>query len=137
MNAKGGFGIRGLGSIEEDDGQLLMSPVLSKLYIPSDSSVQAGGDVQTNKCLSFFNFGSPTGLGTGCVDVSVVFWYALENWPDAEQSKTFRFAAVRDDAGHYQWSRQNDQAPHTVCKEYIQKLDGNPNQKGPSTVPPQ
>jgi len=126
-NEHGGLAVSNLATSEDSKGDVHMAAPAPVLFVPSDSVVHSGGDVQTHKCLQYFEF-----LHTGCVDVSVIFWYALENQQDVEQTKTFRLVAVNDGNDHFTWSKQNKDDPHMFCDEYIHKREREEGIKPPS-----
>jgi len=66
------------------------------------STIGIGGDAQSEPCLIFWHFIE----GTVCADVTIGFWYTLENQPDVDQEKDVRYFVQRDKNG-YHWIRES------------------------------
>jgi hypothetical protein len=85
------------------------------MKIPTGSTIDAGGDAQTDPCLKFFEFSN----GTECVDMTLIFWFALETQPDWEQEKTLRFVANRSKNGRFAWYSQPVDLKISPCEKSI------------------
>jgi hypothetical protein len=111
----------------EENGFMQIGYQLAPFLIPASSTLAAGGDAQTDECLAFLHFG----YGADCVDVTVIFWYALESQPDFEQLKEFRYYAPKGKDGRFDWYQepQNDSISH--CLAYYKPVPPN----GTSTQP--
>ena len=84
--------------------------------LPSASSpLLPGGDAQTDPCLQGWAFVH----GTACADITLIFWYSLEDQPDSQQEKRFRFVATKGKTGQFQWSPQPVQSPQLYCASYF------------------
>jgi len=88
----------GIESTRDENGnkRVIGGPHLDR--IDASSILDRGGDAESNDCLSWFHF-KPS---TYCADVAVIFWYSLEDYPDIEVQKFFRFKAIKG-ADKFNW----------------------------------
>jgi hypothetical protein len=90
------------------NGQMLLAPA-TEIAPPfsvgqhgtASSTIGTGGDAQSEPCLMFWHF-----LGTICADVTIGFWYTLENQPDVDQEKDIRYFVQRD-KNDYHWIQES------------------------------
>jgi hypothetical protein len=100
---------------ESKDGGTKIGFDLAWLLVPAPSKLVAGGDAQTESCLSFFNFQQ----GTACVDVTLIFWYSLDTQPDLDQFKYFRYVAYKGPKGQFDWYPQPQEDSKSSCERFI------------------
>jgi hypothetical protein len=81
----------------------------------ASSTIKPGGDAQTDSCLNWFHFHEPT----DCVDVEIIFWYALETQPDYEEEKTFRFFAYKGPNNKFDWYPEPIDHPGNYCEQFV------------------
>jgi hypothetical protein len=106
---------------QDENGNIAMGDPRVFVHQEADAKIGPGGDVETEKCLASWKFEKP--MASGCMDATILFWYALEDQPDKLRGKSFRLAAVLDERGHYQWSKQNGGSTHSICNDYRHKME--------------
>jgi hypothetical protein len=79
-------------------------------HLISQSVIQSGGDAESDACLSYLEFRS-----VDCVDMEVKFWFSLEDQPDVEREKRFRFVAFQGSEGNFTWIRETVESPTNYC----------------------
>jgi hypothetical protein len=94
---------------------------LGQSRIPASSTLDAGGGTQTEACLRVLGNSFVQG-GADCVDVIVVFWYSLENQPEAPQEKKFRFVGYIGRTGKTSWAAEPVNATEDYCGTYFKPL---------------
>jgi hypothetical protein len=102
------------------DGKMMLAPVS---YLPppfsigphalANSTLKPGGDAQSDACLAWFKFSSEE-----CADVTIGFWYALENQRDIEQEKSVRYFAYKDESGKFNWVQEPVNASTDYCSKF-------------------
>jgi hypothetical protein len=91
--------------------------------MPLLEPVQPGGDTHSSACLQTLGFTD----GTECVDVTLMFWYSLNDQPNFQQEKDFRFVAQRDfrstdnNKEPFIWSRKSLNSPPDYCRIFQEK----------------
>ena len=91
-----------------------MPPPFESYHQIANSTLEPGGDAQSDQCL-IFNFQA----GTVCADVTIGFLYALDNQPDLQQEKDIRYFVRRDSSG-YKWIQEPVNNKKTdYCYQYL------------------
>jgi hypothetical protein len=94
---------------------------LGNARIPSSAILESGGGTQTEACLRLLGNSFVSG-GADCVDVTVVFWYSLEDQPDVSEEKKFRFIGYVGSSGKASWATEPVKASEDYCGTYFKPL---------------
>lgn len=86
-------------------------PILPK-EIPDQPPLLKDGDGETDSCLAAFHF---TGE-VECLDVTIVFQYALTCQVETDQAKAIRIVTYRTNGIDYQWRNQPLKQPTSYCR---------------------
>lgn len=98
-----------------DNGSMVFSGTVHTFDRPPASSpLLAGGDATTDPCLKTWGFVH----GTDCADITLIFWYTLENQPDFKQEKKFRFIANKGKTGEFSWVPEPLESRDNYCLKY-------------------
>jgi hypothetical protein len=85
-------------------------------HIPTGLPLNPGGDAQTTPCLSGIRLRGFK--GASCVDMTLVFWYSLENQADVEQEKHFHFVGYRQVGRAVSWSQEPENSREDYCANF-------------------
>jgi hypothetical protein len=98
-----------------DETQLTFGNPSGFPYTAAEEILRSGGDADTQPCLRFYNFADS---GTDCADVTIIFWYALEDQPDNEQEKKIRFVASKGKNGMFDWDEKPVEHKDNYCERF-------------------
>jgi hypothetical protein len=93
-------------------------PGFDSVIMPRAESILKSGDTESSPCLSYLHFVE----GTRCVDMTLIFSYALETQPNLQQKKMFRLVTVRDSRGEFRWSGEPLEDQRNFCDVFDSKL---------------
>jgi hypothetical protein len=82
---------------------------------PASTTLVPGGDAQTDPCLAVWDYEH----GTDCADITLIFWYALENQPGVNREKRFRLVAYKGKTGQFAWYSEPESSPEEYCKAFV------------------
>jgi len=94
---------------------IVMGHPVGWLHHLASAPLEPGGDAQTEECLAFFNFG----MGTKCVDMTLIFWYSLESQAELEQEKKFRFVALKEENQLFEWYTEPTKRQGDYCTDLL------------------
>lgn len=102
----------------------LISGPLGIMPIPDGAPLHAGGDSQSNSCLS----GWSEANHFVCVDMTIVFQYVLQDQPDIRQAKSLRVSTYGSRNNGFRWYKESLDAKTSYCRRFakfpLAKLEG-------------
>jgi hypothetical protein len=103
-----------------DNGHIVISRAGEHPQISHGSSLKPGNDAESEKCLSWFELQD----ATECVDVKVIFWYALADQPETHQEKKIRYVANKGKDNHFSWLQQPVDSSKSYCMSFYKGHSG-------------